>query len=101
MDLQPLSLEPHQLADFFVYLFEKKKLAPITIKGYRSAIARVYRLNGNPDPGADQYLSLLMDNFSLERPTTHRISLNGLYRWCFNSWQVQRLILWRPLIWQN
>jgi hypothetical protein len=50
-----------------------KKLAPITIKGYRSAIARVYRIVGLYDPGADQDLSLLLENFSLERPRQRQL----------------------------
>jgi hypothetical protein len=57
-----------ELAEFFIFLFEVKGLQPITIKGYRSAIARVYRLCGQPDPGADQDLSHLLNNFCLERP---------------------------------
>lgn len=61
-------MDSSQLAEFFIHLFEERGLAPITIKGYRSAIARVYRMTGRFDPGKDQYLSFLMDNFSLERP---------------------------------
>ena len=38
--------------------FCREETGPITIKGYRSAIARVFRLSGRPDPGADQDLSL-------------------------------------------
>lgn len=68
-----MNLNSAELANFFVYLFEERKLAPITIKGYRSAIARVYRLAGDFDPGKDQDLSLLMDNFSNERPTVQHL----------------------------
>lgn len=61
-------LTSSDLADFFIFLFEVKGLQPITIKGYRSAIARVYRLCNRPDPGIDQDLSHLLNNFCLERP---------------------------------
>lgn len=72
-NFKPLCLSSSQLADFFLYLFEEKNLAPITIKGYRSAIAHVYRLAGQKDPGKDMDLSLLMDNFSLEKPYVRRL----------------------------
>jgi hypothetical protein len=66
--LDPLTLCTADLADFFLFLFNQKKLAPITIKGYRSAIARVYRLCGLDNPGRDTYLSNLVNNFCIERP---------------------------------
>jgi hypothetical protein len=68
--LNPLAVSPGLLADFFLHLFVDKKLAPITIKGYRSAISRIYRMCGLPDPGQDQDLSKLVNNFTLERPKT-------------------------------
>ena len=67
--LDPLNLSSSDLADFFVYLFEDLGLQPITIKGYRAAIGRIYRLTCNQyDPGADKLLSSLISNFTLERP---------------------------------
>jgi hypothetical protein len=55
-----------QLADFLVYLFEIKRLVPSTIKGYRSAIGRTISILGGPDFGQNEYISLLVRNFSLE-----------------------------------
>ena len=72
--LDSLALTPPLLADFFVYLFEEVGLQPITIKGYRAAIARVYKLIGSAwDPGSHTHLSDLLKNVSIERPVTKRI----------------------------
>lgn len=71
--LKPLELSTYELAEFLLHLFEIKKLAPITIKGYRSAIAHVYRLAGKEDPGRNMDLSLLVDNFTLERPQVRKL----------------------------
>ena len=73
-NLHPLRLSSPQLANFFIELFEKDNLQPITIKGYRAAISRVYKLTGATwNPGTDMFLSELLKNFSLERPTTNRL----------------------------
>nr|KAG5708402.1 hypothetical protein BaRGS_026129 [Batillaria attramentaria] len=66
--LDPLSLSIPQLADFFLYLFTERHLRPVTIKGYRSCIARIYRLKGLQDPGSNPRLSSLLNNFDIERP---------------------------------
>jgi hypothetical protein len=63
-----LAMSPGTLADFFIYLFDVKKLAPITIKGYRAAISRVYRMCELQDPGQNKDLTMLINNFCLERP---------------------------------
>ena len=55
-DLDSIYAHPGQLADFFLFLHEIKILATVTIKGYRSAIARVYRLCQLPDPDAGEQL---------------------------------------------
>jgi hypothetical protein len=62
-----------QLADFLVYLFEIKRLVPSTIKGYRSAIGRTISLLGGPDFGQNEYISLLVRSFSLERPKQNKL----------------------------
>ena len=62
------------MAYFFLELYEKDGLQPITIKGYRAAIARVYRLTDMQwDPGADIFLSEIIWNFTLDHPTTTRL----------------------------
>ena len=73
-NLHPLQLSSPQLANFFIELFEEDGLQPITIKGYRAAISRVYKLTGATwNPGTDMFLSELLKNFSLERPATNRL----------------------------
>ena len=73
-NLHPLRLSSPQLANFFIELFEVDKLQPITIKGYRAAISRVYKLIGASwSPGTDLFLTELLKNFSLERPATNRL----------------------------
>ena len=62
-----------QLADFFVYLFEIKQLVPSTIKGNRSVIGRTISLLGGPDFWQNEYISLLVRSFSLERPKQNKL----------------------------
>ena len=65
---EPTSISRSELADFFVYLFEEKKLEVRTISGYRSAINRVLRLYGHSDIAQDVFINSLFSNFYLERP---------------------------------
>ncbi|CAG2192033.1 unnamed protein product [Mytilus edulis] len=71
--INPLSVTVQQLADFFLYLFEEKGYSPSTIKGYRSAIARTISLSGGSDFGDNEFLSLLIKNFCLNRPRQRRL----------------------------
>ena len=55
------------IADFFLYLFQEKKLQPGTIDGYRSAIAD--KLGNVPiDVSKDENLTRLLDSFHRDRP---------------------------------
>ena len=72
-DIDPVRVTVQQLADFLVYLFEIKRLVPSTIKGYRSAIDRTISLLGGPDFGKNEYISLLIRSFSLERPKQNKL----------------------------
>ena len=67
-EIDPFKISFQQLADFLVFLFEVKGLAPSTVKGYRSAISRTIHIDGGEDFGNNQFISLLVRNFSLERP---------------------------------
>ncbi|CAG2229470.1 unnamed protein product [Mytilus edulis] len=67
-EIDPFQISVQQLADFLIHLFEEKGLSPSTIKGYRSAISRTILLSGGPDFGNDEFISLLVKNFTLERP---------------------------------
>ena len=56
------------MAEFLNWLFEVKKLSVSTIKGYRSAIARVMKRSMGVDIFQDNVLSDLIANFHIERP---------------------------------
>ena len=72
-DIDPVRVTVQQLTDFLVYLFEIKQLVPSTIKGYRSAIGRTISLLGGPDFEQNEYISLLVRSFSLERPKQNKL----------------------------
>ena len=71
--IDPIKVSVQQLADFFLYLFEDRGFTPSTIKGYRSAISRTIYLSGGSDFGSNEFLSLLIKNFCLERPRQRRL----------------------------
>jgi integrase len=66
--LDPQEVSAVDVADFLVYLFQVKGFQVSTIKGYRSAIARVLKRSAGIDLGQDQVLSDLMANFQQARP---------------------------------
>ena len=72
-EINPIQVSVQQLADFLLYLFEDKHLSPSTIKGYRSAISRTISILGGQDFGGNEHISLLLRNFSLERPKQTRL----------------------------
>ena len=69
--IDPLRITAQQLADFLLYLFEDKGYTLSPIKGYRSA--RTIHLSGGPDFGSDEFLSLMFNNFCIERPKQRRL----------------------------
>ena len=72
-DIDPVRVTVQQLAVFLVYLFEIKQLVPSTIKGYRSAISITISLLGGSEFGQNEYISLLVRIFSLERPKQNKL----------------------------
>ncbi len=68
-EIDPLKASIPTVADFFLYLFHEKNLKMSTIKGYRSAIARVLRYQGM-DISNDEEISMLMRSLDIKRPTT-------------------------------
>jgi len=66
--LDPFSISSANLADFFIFLFEEKKLAYKTIEGYRTAIAGGIKFVSEIDFGQDPLLSNLLRSFYKERP---------------------------------
>ena len=71
--ISSLQATVQQLAEFLEFLFSTRKLAPSTIKGYRSAISTVFRLQGGWNPGTDPILSLLLRAFDIERPRSPKV----------------------------
>jgi hypothetical protein len=65
-DVDPFEASSPLVADFLLYLFQVKNLAPSTINGYRTAIAGAlkHRLN----LGNDKDLSALIHSFYQEKP---------------------------------
>ena len=72
-EIDPLRVSAQQVADFLVFLFEDKGYTPSTIKGYKSAISRTIHLSGGPDLANNEFLSLLVKNFCIERPRQRRL----------------------------
>lgn len=64
----PLKATIPVIADFFLYLFQVRNLAPNTIAAYRSALAGVFLPLCKLDLGHDPRLSNLLKSFSIERP---------------------------------
>ena len=73
IDHDPLAACPAIIADFFVYLFEEKRLQPITIRGYAAAITRLYELCDRISPCKDRTIQSLFANFEYERPKCHTL----------------------------
>lgn len=71
--ISPLQASVQQLAEFFAFLFSTRKLASSTIKGYRSAISTVFRLQGGWNPGTDPILTSLLRAFDIELPKSPKI----------------------------
>ena len=59
------------IADFFLHLFEDRKLQPTTIDGYRSAISDKLG-NQTINVGKDENLTRLLDSFHRDRPRGRR-----------------------------
>ena len=73
--VDPFRVTVPQLADFFVFLFQVKRLNPRTIKGYRSAISSTISACGSRTEFSDsQELSSLIRSFQLERPPQRKVA---------------------------
>ena len=73
-DIDPLHPSSRRLADFFVYLFDVKKLSVSTIKGYRSMISHTLSFRGRSDIGSDTSISELMRALELKRPVSRSLA---------------------------
>ena len=70
------ALPVKSVADFFMYLFQDRKLQPSTIDGYRSAIADKLG-NSSINISKDENLTRLLDSFHRDRPK----GLRGIPFW--------------------
>ena len=61
--LDPIQASTPNIADFLLYLFKQKGLSPITIEGYRTAIAGAIKYATGIDLGTDPALSALIHSF--------------------------------------
>ena len=73
--VDPFQVTIPQLVDFFVYLFQVKRLNPRTIKGYRSAISSTISSHGSTTVlSTSPELSSLIRSFQLDRPPLRKIA---------------------------
>ena len=72
--INPLDPSPRRVADFLIFLFDKKKLAVSTIKGYRSMISHTLSFRRKSSIGSDPILSELIRSFELRRPISHSLA---------------------------
>jgi hypothetical protein len=72
-EIDPIKVSVQQLADVFVHLVEDKGILPSTIKGYRSSITRTLTISGGTDFSNNEFSSLLIRNFDLERHKQKRL----------------------------
>ena len=70
--INPVKATVQQLADFLIFLFEEKKLAISSIKGYRSCISKVFLARGIDISHDRDLVNMLVRNFAIERPVQHR-----------------------------
>ena len=72
-EVDPVDPSPRRLADFFIFLFEEKKLAISTIKGYRSMISHTLSFSSSK-ACADPSISELMRALELKRPVSRSLT---------------------------
>jgi len=65
----PWQVRTHHVAQFFLFLFNIKKLSPGTIAGYRTAIASALKHSRRTDFANDPELSALLRSFRRDRPS--------------------------------
>ena len=83
-DVDPSSTSVHQIADFLVFLFEVRKLAPRTIANYRTSIASTLgSVDGVPlslHPCLSKLIKAFSNTRSVERPRVPEWDLSRVLR---------------------
>ena len=71
-EMDPIDPSVMALADFLIFLFEEKKLAPVSVKGYRSASSTLKQLS-LVDFSSDPVLSDIIKSMELEKPVVSKV----------------------------
>ena len=71
--MDPIDPSVMALADFLIFLFEEKKLAPVSVKGYRSAISSTLKHLSSVDFSSDPVLSDIIKSMELEKPVVSKV----------------------------
>ena len=72
--VNPLDPSMRRIADFLIFLFDKRKLSVSTIKGYRSMISHTLSFRHQNTIGSDSSLSELIRAFELKRPVARSLT---------------------------
>lgn len=72
-EMDPIDPSVATLADFLIFLFEEKKLLPVSIKGYRSAISSTLKHLSSVDFSSHPVLSDVIRSMELEKPVITRV----------------------------
>ncbi|PJE78335.1 hypothetical protein CI610_02731 [invertebrate metagenome] len=72
--VDPVKASVQLIADFLLWLFRDRNLAPGTIAGYRTAIASVLSFQGRSEMSSSSSLSALIRGFGLDRPRIRQLA---------------------------
>ena len=71
-EMDPIDPSVMALADFLIFLFEEKKLAPVSVKGYRSAISSTLKHLSSVNFSSDPVLSDIIKSMEFEKPVVSK-----------------------------
>ena len=66
-EMDPVNPSVMALADFLIFLFVEKKLAPVSVKGYRSANSSMLKHLSSVDFSSDPVLSDIIKSMEFEK----------------------------------
>ena len=72
-EIDPIDPSVMALADFLIFKFEEKKLAPVSVKGYRSAISSTLKHLSSGDFSSNPVLSDIIKSMELEKPVVSKV----------------------------
>ena len=71
--MDPIDPSVMTVADFLIFFFEEKKLSPVSVKGYRSAISSTLKHQSSVDFSSHPVLADVIRSLELEKPAVNRI----------------------------